>query len=312
MEPNNKTQYKKLCGSDPLIPIFMQDWWLDAVCGNSGWDVSVIIENGQVRAAMPYPIKKKYGFTLMLNPPLTPHLGPWINYPDELSESKKIGYEHKIYKRLLEQIPHFDYFEMGFNPLVKNWQAFHWAGFNETTRYTYIIPPNQQNIDKKTRRLIRLASDHLTLAEDNNLRLFYDLQNDVFKRQGIDIPISYALVKKLYSILVKQKACKILIAKDKNENIHGAVFLVWDKQYMYLLMSGIANQSRHFNAKSLLVKESINLAHKANLTFNFEGSMIETVESYNRHFNPVQLPYFYLKKNTSTFIKWYRFFTGKK
>lgn len=43
----NKSKYRNLCAVEKNIPIFSQDWWLDAVCGEENWDV-IIIEKGGI------------------------------------------------------------------------------------------------------------------------------------------------------------------------------------------------------------------------------------------------------------------------
>ncbi|MDD4738602.1 MAG: GNAT family N-acetyltransferase, partial [Bacteroidales bacterium] len=57
----NKEKYRLLCQNNSDINIFMQDWWLDALCGDS-WDVLLKEQNNKIIATLPYFIQKKYGF----------------------------------------------------------------------------------------------------------------------------------------------------------------------------------------------------------------------------------------------------------
>lgn len=88
------------------IPIFSQDWWLDAVCGEENWDVIIIEKGGIIVASMPYALVKQWGFTVAGMPLLTQKLGPWIKYPDNQSYAKRLEYEKKIINKLIENIPH--------------------------------------------------------------------------------------------------------------------------------------------------------------------------------------------------------------
>ncbi|MDR0845251.1 MAG: GNAT family N-acetyltransferase, partial [Tannerella sp.] len=49
----SKDAYHTLCRTEESIPIFSQEWWLDAVCGESNWDVLLTEENNRVQAAWP-------------------------------------------------------------------------------------------------------------------------------------------------------------------------------------------------------------------------------------------------------------------
>lgn len=77
----NKQKYREFCKIEINIPIFSQDWWLDAVCGENNWDVAIVERGGEIWATMPYYVKKKWGFTIITMPPLTQKLGPYIKYP---------------------------------------------------------------------------------------------------------------------------------------------------------------------------------------------------------------------------------------
>jgi len=40
----NKERYREFCQKqDTELPIFHQDWWLDAVCGTANWDACISV-----------------------------------------------------------------------------------------------------------------------------------------------------------------------------------------------------------------------------------------------------------------------------
>src|SRR5690606_23353867 len=73
----NKEKYKKLCTEEPSIPIFSQDWWLDATAGSHNWDVALVENRDNIAACMPYVTNKRAGLKISTVPPLTYCLGPW-------------------------------------------------------------------------------------------------------------------------------------------------------------------------------------------------------------------------------------------
>ena len=49
-----KEQYRILCEQETTIPLFLQYWWMEAVCMGKQWDVMLCTRNGEIVAAMPY------------------------------------------------------------------------------------------------------------------------------------------------------------------------------------------------------------------------------------------------------------------
>ena len=92
----NKEKYRIFCKLEKDIPIFSKDWWLDSVCGENYWDVVLVEKEGEIVASMPYFYIRKYRFDLLVSPPLTQNLGPYLKYPDNQKISKKLSYEKKI------------------------------------------------------------------------------------------------------------------------------------------------------------------------------------------------------------------------
>ena len=117
-----------------------------------------------------------------------------------------------------------------------------------------------------------------------------------FDRQKVEIPYSSKFLINLDNACKKEKCREILFAFDKENNINTSIYVVWDFNSAYLLMSGSNPKYRNNNAKLLLVLDSIN--HVSNFTkkFDFEGSMIEKIANYNNNFGAVQKPYFTISK----------------
>ena len=142
----NKDKYKKFCDTHP-IPIFSQYWWLDSVCVGGEWDVALIEKGGEVFASLPYFLKKKGPFKLIIMPPLTQTMGPYINYPEGQKYARKLAYEKEVMNSLIDQLPKVDYFCQNFHSSITNWLPFYWRGFEQSTRYSYLIPEFSEEIE---------------------------------------------------------------------------------------------------------------------------------------------------------------------
>ena len=112
---SSKDLYHNLCGVESTIPIFSRDWWLNAVCdGARNWDVAIVEKGGKIVASMPYYVKRKYGFTLLTQPPLTQTLGPWLR-PNKTNYAKELANQKDLMQLLIDQLPTYDHFVQNFN-----------------------------------------------------------------------------------------------------------------------------------------------------------------------------------------------------
>ncbi len=305
----NKQKYKEFVHKENL-PIFMQPYWLDSVCEyGMEWDVILYEKGGEIWGSFVYCIKKKYGFTLITMPKLTQFLGPYIKYPKGQKYYKKLSWEKEIINYFIDNLPKFDYFNMNFHYSITNWLPFYWRGFKQTTRYTYIIENNlnveelsksfETDVKRRRRKAEKLGVE---VFEGNDIELFYKLNKMTFERQRLKIPYSFEFVKKLYENCTINNACKMLFAKYSGETI-AANFLVYDDKSVYYLMGGIDPEKRDLGGMDVVMFESIKFALETNRDFDFEGSMIESIEKYFRSFGGIQKPYFQIKKVNSMILR---------
>ncbi|MCK5345518.1 MAG: methicillin resistance protein, partial [Candidatus Heimdallarchaeota archaeon] len=85
---STKQKYSAHCKTEPTIPIFSQNWWLDAVCGKENWGVVLVEKGGVVIASMPYYMIRRYGMRIITMPKLTQTMGPWIKQSQTKSANK--------------------------------------------------------------------------------------------------------------------------------------------------------------------------------------------------------------------------------
>ena len=306
---DNKAKYRDLCKNQPNIPVFSKDWWLDAVC-EKNWDVCLVEKGKQITAAMPYQIRKRHGFTMIEQPPMTQTLGPWI-IDSDAKYTNRLSLENGFLKNLIEQLPPFDHFEQFWYHERENWLPFFWKDFYQTTRYTYRIN-NLTDLDKTWSDFRKNVRGHIRKAENRfNLQVtsecsiddFLKLNIQTFERQSIRLPYSKQFIKKIDSACIKNNACKIFIAADEEGRHHAGAYVVWDNKTVYYIMGGGNPDLRNSGAQSLCMWEAIKFASSLNLSFDFEGSMIEPIERFFRNFGAIQTPFFCIYKTNSKLIK---------
>lgn len=303
-----KEKYRQFCEVEETIPIFSQAWWLDAVAGDS-WDVCMVEKGDQILATMPYVVKKKFGLTLLTQPKLTQTLGPWLK-PSTAKYSKQLSQQKDLMEALIDQLPKYHYFSQNWHYSNTNWLPFYWKGFNQVTRYTYVID-DLSNIDdvwgafqENIRREIRKAENkfNLVVKEDLPFSDFLLLNLKTFLRQGMQLPYSESFVSQLLSTAKNRNQCRWFIAQDGDGRNHAGALLVWDSESAYYLMGGGDPDLRNSGATSLCIWEAIKFASTVTKRFDFEGSMIEPVERFFRAFGAKQTPYFALTHRPSRWL----------
>jgi lipid II:glycine glycyltransferase (peptidoglycan interpeptide bridge formation enzyme) len=303
-----KEKYRKFCQKEKNIPIFSKDWWLDSVCGEDNWDVVLVEKGEEIFASLPYVLKKKAIFDIISMPQLTQTMGVYIKYPPKQKYYKKLSWEKDMMSKLISGLPKVDMFSQNFDKSITNWLPFYWAGFDQTTRYTYVIEnitieELEKNLETDIRRRRRKAFEAgVEVYESDDIEKFYELNTMTFSRQGMNVPYSFAFVKNLYESCKKNNTVKMYFAKIDGEVI-ASNFLVYEENTVYYLMGGINPEKSNLGGMDVVQFESIKFALESGRNFDFEGSMIESIEKYFRSFGSFQKPYFNISKTNSKLLK---------
>lgn len=300
---NNKQKYIEFCKTEKAIPIFSKPFWLDAVCGEDGWDVILAEKGGKVFASMPYVNPStRYSLTYSTMPKLTQTLGTYISYPKGQKYVKKLAFEKEIINSLIEGIPFFDYFLQNFDYNYKNWLPFYWNKYQQTTRYTYILndltdyEKIYNSFQSNIKTDIKKAQKVLKLNLNEELKIIYDTVEKTFIRQDKKIPFDFSYLKNIDEALLKNANRLSLSAIDETGNIHAVIYVIYDENEAYYLLGGGDPKYRNSGAHSFLINEALKLLINKTKIFNFEGSMIEPVERFFRAFGAIQTPYFQITK----------------
>lgn len=311
-------KYRVLCSEEPSIPLFSQAWWLDAAAGKDGWDVVLVEKDGLIIGALPYVKEIRYGFTILTQPALTQTLGPWLRLGEDVKSSKKLGYEKDVIQELYSLLPPYDRYSQNWHYDRTNWLPVYWMGFLQSTKYTYVIN-NISNVDTvlnnfehSKRKNIKKSEKVVKVVYDISAREFFDNHEMTLKKQGQAISYSFELFERLWLAGYENNAAKTIAAFDEDGNMHAALFIVWDKHSAYDLISTIDPDYRVHGAASLLIRDAIVYVSQFVDKFDFEGSMIESVERSFRQFGAEQVPYFSIHKTPSRILKTLLFLRSMK
>jgi hypothetical protein len=309
----NKEKYRKFCKTENNIPIFSKDWWLDSVCGYNNWDVIVIEKGGIIIATFPYVLTRRWGVITIHQPILTQTMGIYFNYAANQKYYKKLSFEKNVVENIIDKLPVFDKLTHSFNFYYSNMLPFYWHGYDLNVNYTYVIEnitvnELEKNLEPDIRRRRKKTIDSgVKVFESDDIKTFYKLSEMTFKRQRKNIPYSFKFLENLYNNCKKKNACRIIVAKDKENNLIAGSFLIYDETTVYYLMGGMDPNRKLLGGMNVVLLDSIKFALKNNRKFDFEGSMIESIEKYFRSFGAVQKPYYTISRVNSKILKTKRF-----
>jgi hypothetical protein len=285
----------------PGNSLFDEPWWLDAVAPGA-WDAVEVEQGGRVVARLPYVRRRRRGLTQLGQPLLTQSLGPWLE-PSEGKYARRLELEKERMGALIERLPPFDDFQQSFSPRITNWLPFHWAGFTATVRYTYrledLSDPDAiwSGFADSARRQVRKAQKQVEVRDDLPFAEFLPLHEATYARQGRPTPVGDELLRRLDTAATANGARRLLAAVDADGRARAAIYVVFDERSAYYLLGGRHRDFPTGGETSLLLWEAIRRARETSAAFDFEGSMIESIERFFRGFGARQVPYFRVEKS---------------
>ena len=112
--------------------------------------------------------------------------------------------------------------------------------------------------------------------------------------------MSHHIPKIFYDRIIKETTKRncgtFLFAKDDRNRIHAVSLIVWDANTAYYLAGGNDPELNKSGSASHLMVEAIKYASQYVNQFDFEGSMLKSIENYFRGFGAKQVPYFEIIK----------------
>ena len=310
----SKARYLEFCDRVP-VPLHLQPWWLDAVCGAENWNA--VVTGSPAIAVLPYFQTRFLGLPVIRQAPFSAYSGPWFDYPPALShhQARKQQFEQRAATKLIRNLPKVFFFQQTFRPEITNWLPFYWAGFQQTTRYTYVLPPVtdlQQHFYKlknTVRTELRRADAQLEVYTDEAPGQLFHLNKRSFLRKKQQHPYRWAVFEQLDMALRdrKQSICFFASRRGKKDNPCAGLYLAFDKQQASVLMTGLDERERDTGALHRLYWEAIRFCAEQNLILDFEGSMNPGIERVFRAYGGQLTPYSLVWRAAGPILtKWYR------
>lgn len=277
--------------------LFGERWWLDAVAPGQ-WAEAAVTSGGQVQARLRYVLLRQGGLRVVGMPQLTQTLGPWFA-PMEGKYAQQLARQKDLVEELLAALPPHDLFLQRFHPSMTNWLPWYWAGYQQTTRYTYVLPDVREpaklwpEFRDNIRNDVRKAQNRFGLKLSTELGddVLYEIYRKTFQRQGEQPQVNAEQLRLLRRVCRERDSGEVLFVVDGDGRAHAAAFMVWDSRCAYYLLGGGDPELRNSGAHSLLLWEAIQRSASRTQSFDFEGSMVEGVERFFRAFNAQQMPY---------------------
>lgn len=308
----NKEEYRQLCERETTIPLFSQAWWYDAACVKHDWDVLLSRgKDGRVEASLPYMIGRKLCFRYVCLPQYTQNSGVWIRPQMFCSQRDKLLFETSVCNEIIDGLEALNllFFVQSFHFSFSNWLPFYWRGYKQTTRYTYRIP-DLSDLDRlflsfaeAKRRHIRKAERRLVADVTLKADEFVDFCQMVYRKRGERFEGSRDVIISLIDAARFRKQGEVISIRDSSGTIHSALFVVWDSASAYYLIPATDPDFKSSGASSLIVWEAIKLVSTETASFDFEGSMIQSIENSYNQYGTIQTPYFTLWKQKIPILK---------
>lgn len=313
----NKERYAIWAKLQEDLPVFMQPWWMDAVCAGKAWNVilvykdpskadfqqDVVAPSNPIVAAMPYLIREKWRFHFVLMPQETQIGGVWMT---KEADPKVVAKE--IVRQLGEL--KLDYYYQHYplrSPLP---ELLAKKNYTVRERVTYRIE-DTEDMDKvvanfsknKSRQLAKAEKSGLVVDMSMGIEDFYREHKRSLKELGKEISYSREFLLVLERKASRNKQCSIVAVRTQEGELCAAAFVVWDSHSMYYLVPFYVPKYKDLGAGAMLVKECIALAGKKGLAFDFEGSMNKGVANHYRQFGSTAVKYHSVERHNGLLFR---------
>ena len=306
----NKEKYRDFCKSNPNLPIFMTDWWMDAVCAGKQWDTLIVQdEQGEILAAMPYLLRKRLWTRYIVMPQMTQIGGPWLR-EDVLQDKEK---RQEVCTLIADELKKLGvaYYYQHFSLNSPAALAFKDLKFKLKDRITYRIEDLtdlDSIIDSFSKNKKRQLQKALSLHTERGLNVedFYRFHMDCLQEKGKQISYvrEFLLVLERKTSRIKQS--EIIAIRNADNVLLAAAFVVWDRNSMYYLIPCYSEKHKASGASALLVLECLKLAREKGVAFDFEGSQIKGIANHYKQFGSKATSYYGVEK----YYKWWFWFAN--
>lgn len=307
VKATNKEKYQHFLSNQEHVPIFLQPFWLDFVCGSENWEVSLFEKDNLIRASFVTYNKRKKGLKISTLPNFTQFIGMWVDqeiFSQDLY--RQTSNMHLFQEFFISDIKMPLFFMSAFNFRISCFLPFHTVGFSIKPRYTYRIE-NYKNFDfrkqvqpSKRRNIKKAEKEGFEFRMDLSAEKFHDFHKGVMNEKGVDLKYDLKFLKDLMNLCKNENCGRSYYLLDGDGNINAAVMVVWDEKDAYHLIPATA--AKGADGMTYLIEQLLKHLPSHIDNYDFEGSMIPGVERYYRSLANVRRIYYTMSKNPMTKI----------
>jgi lipid II:glycine glycyltransferase (peptidoglycan interpeptide bridge formation enzyme) len=266
-------------------------------------------------AGIPLYFERYFGIPVCTMPKLTQTWGV-VMRPLEGKPVVAAARETKILRTIAAQLSAYQLFFQAFHPSLTNWLPFYWSGFRQTTRFTYVLGDLTDlsrlwsQMSESTRRQITKAQKAGLSVVPCGIEEVYRCECLSYLRHGKMPPHSESLLETIYAAAKDNDSGACFAVVDGEGSVYSAWLLVWDGNRAYDLVGGADRELRNSGATALGIWHALQFVAQRSRAFDFAGSVIESIERFNRNFGATQVPYHFVMK-APTLAQAYLQFKGK-
>lgn len=296
-----KKEYRDFCSVREDIPIFMQDWYMDAACEKEDdWRVILVKEGDTIVAFFPFQYIKRRRYWYIENPFQAPRMGIWVDYGNRTKNGERESFLHEVVEKIINNLPFYDVFDILFYYDFKNWQCFCEHGFQQTTRYSYRISLEGltaeqllKSFQKGRKSDIKRAQSSCEINTQLSPNEYYEIFCDFLRKRNVKPNFEKNQFCKLMNNCIEHNRGRIYQAKNKEKETVAIMGVVWDHHRMYCMFIAMDVKSQD-RGLALLFFQAMQDAARDGLLFDFEGSMASGIAEYYRQFNGDKEEYYHI------------------
>jgi hypothetical protein len=269
--------------------IFSQPGWWNAIY-NEDWEVE-IFEVQHYIIYFPHHIEKKYGFTFLRQPILTPYLQFFTS--DTIAEKDA----KEVYDAMRTWLWNFSIIEIDFHIQTKFTVLMQHASITniiDTTNEDW-----EANIKPAAKRQIKFAKKNYSLLEEKNIVNLWTLHTSTCKQNNIKTPFKKYHLKSIFDYVNSNQNGRIYTVFNEEKQAISSGLFVNDHNTMYAIV--LANQYPiQRGGMNLVLYHAIQQTIAKGLPqFDFEGSRIESIDTFFKSMGgkEIQVPSIKLNNN---------------
>lgn len=254
---------------------------------------------------------KKFGlFSIIALPRLTPYSGILIKKRPSKYVSKTENYHLNVTKALTAYLDkNFSQISLILSPNYKDVRAFSWNNYSERVMYTYCANIKEaesliESFDPDVKRQIKkLEQDEFLIKIDDNIDVFYDLQEKSFKRQERSFNLNKSQFTEFLKNINLENCYKVYTIYQGKTPVYSSIVLLYKSIGYYWLAGGDPNYFAKGHNKLLLKEIVVDLNKKGIKEFDFIGANTPSISKYKSNFGFNLVPYYYVEKANSRILK---------